>query len=262
MRRAAAALLAALPLAAAAAPEPIRHGPADAAVTGAAAAAWAASELAKPLLAPARCRWCEPTAADVAAREALRWSAPAPARRASDVLAFGLVPAAVAGHQLLAARARGDAGAGWVDLLVIAQTAALAADLTQAVKLAAGRERPSAHAARAADPAATAGPDGNLSFWSGHASLAFSLAAAAGTVSWERGYAGAPWVLGGGALAATAVGWLRIAGDAHWLTDVVAGATAGAALGVALPRLLHPRQSGGVTNGGAATAPLAFAIAF
>jgi membrane-associated phospholipid phosphatase len=265
MRRAL-ALLAALPLALAPrpaapadGPRPIRHGVAvDGAVTAVALSAWISTELAKPVLAPARCRWCEPNALDAAAREATVWSAPARARRASDVLAFGLVPAGVAAHQLLAARRAGDAREGLVDVLVVAEAVALTADLTQAVKFAAGRQRPRAlHAG----PGGERGPDDDLSFFSGHTSLACSLVAAAGTVSTLRGYPSAPWLWGAGGALAASVGWLRMAGDAHWLTDVVTGAAVGTILGVGLPRLLHGRTSAPAAAGSPATGAPALGVA-
>jgi membrane-associated phospholipid phosphatase len=240
----AAALVAATPAAPAAAadgPRPIAHdGATDGVLLGAALAAGAAAELAKPALAPARCRWCEPNALDAAARDATVWSTPARARRASDVLAFGVLPAGLVAHQLLAARRAGATREGGVDLLVIAEATALTADLTEAVKYAVARRRPRAvHAG----PDAPRGPDDDLSFFSGHTSVAFALAASAGTVSTLRGYPSAPWVWGAGAALAAGTGWLRVAGDAHWLTDVLAGAAVGTAMGIALPRLLHGREA-------------------
>jgi membrane-associated phospholipid phosphatase len=255
MRRALALLAALLVLAPRAGalepPRPIRHdGAVDAALTGGAVALWLGTELAKPALAPARCRLCEPNALDAAAREAAVWSSPGRARRTSDVVAFALLPAGIAAHQLLAARRAGDTSAGLVDVLVVAEAAALTADLTQAVKYAAGRARPRAlHRGEGEAP----GPDDHLSFFSGHTSLAFSVVAAAGTVSTLRGYPSAPWVLGAGTAVAAGVGWLRMAGDAHWLTDVVAGAAVGTVMGIAVPRLLHGREAGA----GTARAPLA-----
>jgi membrane-associated phospholipid phosphatase len=255
-------LLAASPAAAADAPYPIRYDVAwDAGVTAAAAAVWVGTELAKPSLAPARCRWCEPGPLDAAAREEVVWRAPARALRISDVLAFGLLPAGIAAHQLAAAGRGGDVEAGLVDLLVVAEATALTADLTQLAKFASGRRRPGAlHGA--AGRAAT--PDDDLSFFSGHTSVAFSLAASAGTVSTLRGYRSAPWVWAAGLGAAAAVGWLRMAGDAHWLTDVLAGAAVGTAMGIAIPRLLHPREADASGAGQAAAAPAAvgFAAAF
>ncbi len=256
MRRAL-ALLVAVPLAASAeSPAELHHDLAvDVTITAVATAAWAASEVAKPALAPARCRWCEPGPLDAAAREAVVWRAPARARRASDVLAFGLLPAGVAVHQLLAGRRAGDASAGLADLLYVAEATALTADATQVAKYAAGRRRPLAHSA---DPARPADPDDDLSFFSGHTSVAFSLVAAAGTVSSLRAYPSAPWVWAGGLGVAAAVGWLRMAGDAHWLTDVLAGAAVGTALGIAVPRLVHGRDSGATSSAQAAAVPPTF----
>jgi membrane-associated phospholipid phosphatase len=245
VRRAALALAVTLPLAAAGDPYPLRYDVRqDVAITAAAVAAWVASEAAKPLLAPSRCRICSPGALDDAARGALVWRHGDAARHASDVLAFAVLPSAVGAHQLLAARDAGDTGAGWVDLLIVAEAAALAADLNQAVKYAAGRERPFVHYGNRREPVRDRDPDDNLSFYSGHTTLAFSLAAGAGTVSDLRGYGSAPWIWAGGMAGAAAVGWLRIAADKHYLTDVLTGAVLGTAVGVAVPRLLHGREPG------------------
>lgn len=225
-------------------PRPIRHDVAvDGAVTAAALSIWVATELAKSSLAPARCRWCEPGGLDAAAREATVWASPARARLASHLVAFGLVPAGVATHQLLAARSAGDGREGLVDVLVVAEAVALTVDLTQAVKFAVGRQRP--HALHAG-PGAVREADDDLSFFSGHTSIAFSLVAAAGTVSSLRGYSSTRWVWGVGLPLAASVGWLRMAGDAHWLTDVATGAAVGTAMGIALPRLLHGRTPAAV----------------
>ena len=83
--------------------------------------------------------------------------------------------------------------------------------------------------------------DGNLSFFSGHTSFAFSLAVASGTVASMRGYRAAPAVWGVGLGAAAVTGYLRIAADRHYATDVMTGALVGSALGFAVPYLLHRR---------------------
>ncbi len=255
------ALLVALPLAASAVePPPLRHDlRVDGAVTGAALAIWVGAELAKPRLAPERCRVCEPTALDVGARDALVWRRVDAARHASDVLAFAVLPAGIAAHQLLAARGAGDAAEGLVDALVVAEAVALAADLNQVVKYAVGRERPFVHFGK--DAARPRDSDDDLSFYSGHTTLAFSLAAAAGTVSDLRGYRSAPWVWGVGMGAASLVGYLRIAADRHYLTDVLAGAATGAALGVAVPRLLHGRERSSGGGAQAAIVPIPLGVA-
>jgi membrane-associated phospholipid phosphatase len=221
-------------------PHPIRYDlRVDGAVTAAAFALWIGSAAAKDRLAPSRCGLCEPGRLDAWARDALRWRDVEPARDVSDLLAVGLLPAGVVAHQLLAARAAGDAAEGLVDLLVVAQAVAIAADLNQVAKYATGRARP---VVGEGEPGRRSDPDDLLSFWSSHTSVAFSLAAASGTVSSLRGYRSAPWVWAIGMGLAATTGYLRIAGDEHHLTDVLAGAAAGTAMGVALPRLLHGRE--------------------
>ena len=62
---------------------------------------------------------------------------------------------------------------------------------------------------------------------------------------------------------ASAVGYLRIAGDMHYLTDVLAGAAIGTAVGVAMPLALHGREDGGRTPGaapGAQVVPLPLGV--
>lgn len=260
--RAAAALLATLlALPARADPPPLRWDlRVDGGIAAGAAVLWISSELAKGKLAPPSCRWCAEDRLDGRVRESLVWDRTGRATRASDVLAFGVVPAGIAAHQLLAARAAGNAREGWVDVLLVAEAAALSMDLNQIVKFAAGRQRPFVHHAA---PDRPADPDDNLSFYSGHSTFTFALAAAAGTVSDLRGYRSAPWVWGAGMTLAAATAYLRIAADKHYLTDVLAGAALGTAAGVALPRLLHGRKD--AAGGSAATltaVPFGVAVVF
>jgi len=250
-------------------PAPLRWEPRrDLAVTAAAVAAWVGSELAKERLAPSSCRFCGTNALDADARYALVWSNDARARRGSDVVVFGLLPGAIAAHQLLAARAGGDVQEGLVDLLVIVQATALAADLNQLVKFSVGRQRPFVHYGNYATADRAPDADDDVSFYSGHTSLAFALASAAGTVSSLRGYRTAPWVWATGLALAAGTGYLRIAADKHYLTDVLTGAVVGTAFGVGLPRLLHGREKPGAGERGGGVAvtfvplPLGVHVAF
>jgi membrane-associated phospholipid phosphatase len=190
-------------------------------------------------LTPDHCRFCEPDRFDRDARTALRWSHPGRAALASDLLANGVLPAAVVGHAVLAAWGDGGARQAGEDLLSVTEAALLALDLNELVKGTASRLRPSAWA-----EGRTTGTDVNRSFYSGHTSLAFSLASAAGTVATIRKYRSAPWVWAVGMTLASGVAYLRVAGDAHWVTDVLAGAAVGGAVGFAVPWTLH-RPSGG-----------------
>jgi len=72
-----------------------------------------------------------------------------------------------------------------------------------------------------------------------------------GTVASMRGYASEPlfWSVGMGL--AAFVGYLRIAADKHYFTDVLVGALVGTVSGIVVPRLLHPSAE---TTRAAATA--------
>jgi membrane-associated phospholipid phosphatase len=116
--------------------------------------------------------------------------------------------------------------------------------LNQVVKFSTGRERPFVHALPEADKPHTAQPNDNqTSFYSGHTNLTFSLAVAAGTVASMRGYRWAHWVWIVGLTVASLTGYLRIAADRHYLSDVLTGATLGSALGFVLPYAFHNRQA-------------------
>lgn len=219
----------------------LRHDLAvDLTVTGVATAYWLTTELLKGALAPERCRWCSPPGVDADVRDALRWNATKTADALSWVTALGLAPVALVGLDVLAAHRAGDAGAAWVDALVIAEAAALAMALNQTTKFLVGRERPFVHALPEADKRATAQPsDNNVSFYSGHTTFPFALAVAAGTVAELRGYDLAPWIWATGLTVATATAYLRIAADKHYLSDVLVGALVGAAVGYLVPWVFH-----------------------
>ena len=252
----AAAVAATAPAARAEAPEPLRYElAADLVVTAGAGAFYLLTEIFNEHVGPRECRWCTVNGLDASIREDLVWDEPKSARAASDVVAFGIVPAAVLGHALLAAREAGDLGAGWVDLLLVAQAAAIAVDLNQLTKVAVGRQRPFAHFGNYEDPDRAPERDDNWSFYSGHVSLAFSLVAAAGTVSTMRGYSSAPWVWGVGMALAASVAWFRVAGDMHYFTDVLTGAAVGTAVGAAVPWLFHRPARAEERGGGVRVLP-------
>ncbi|HET7825057.1 MAG TPA: phosphatase PAP2 family protein [Anaeromyxobacter sp.] len=195
--------------------------------------------LADGLLACVRtpeCRICVPSDLDEDARERLRWMGPASAQRLSDALANGAIPLLPAVDALRSTRSLEGAGR---DVLVVAEAASLAGLATEAAKDGFARRRPGLPANGPASSAA------NHSLWSGHTSFAFSVAVSQATEDTLRGDAAAPLAWAIGLALATSVGYLRIAGDAHWLTDVLAGAAVGSALGVAIP-LAERRLAGSV----------------
>jgi hypothetical protein len=141
------------------------------------------------------------------------------------------LPAAVlvAGTWALAGLA--DEPAGWRELGSMLESSAFTLVSTELFKLSFGRERPNE----------TADPDkwfaGGDAFPSMHSGLAFAI----GTVFAESGSEDHRWlrrILGYGVAGTTA--YLRLDHNAHWTTDVMAGA----ALGFSTARFTMNRRSG------------------
>lgn len=178
------------------------------------------------------CVICGAGQVDDGARAALRLESPSAireARVASDRLVSFVLPAGALAASAIPALAGGAPRELLDDAIVIAQATLLAADLNAVAKRTLGRARPSA----------PAGDASGRSFYSAHTSRAFALAVASATVATIRGRRTAPWLWAGGLALAAGVGYLRVASDSHWLTDVVAGATIGGATGFAVPWLMH-----------------------
>jgi len=215
----------------------------DGAITAAALAFWGGTQLFQSSLAPASCHWCAPGPLDSDARDALRWGDTGAANTASNLGAYAFMPLATVGVMALAAHDESRLGEMAGNALVIAEAVALAGSANQIVKLMVGRERPFVHALPPDQKPLTASPsDNNLSFYSGHTSFAFALAVSTGTVASIRRYRWAPAIWGVGLAGAAAVGYLRIAADKHYLTDVVTGAAAGGAFGFVVPYEFHRRS--------------------
>jgi membrane-associated phospholipid phosphatase len=212
------------------------HSTVDPLVAGGLLTGFVVSEFAlKAVLSPLKCRWCEPPAFDRAVRDALLWDNQQTADTLSYVTA-GAEPVFAIGAVTLFGRP----GERWQNAVIVAESVGAVGLFTNVVKFGVGRQRPAVHfqSSRASDIPAD---DANLSFFSGHSSLAFACAVSAGTVASQRGYAEAPWIWGIGLAGAAATGWLRIGADAHYATDVLTGALVGSAGGVLVPLLLHPR---------------------
>lgn len=126
---------------------------------------------------------------------------------------------------------------GWgKDVAVLVETATVNAALNSAVKFAVGRPRPFSYGLDGSGRDPTAG-DARLSFYSGHTSTTFAMATAYGylfTARHPRSKWVAPvWILGY-AFAGT-TGALRVAAGKHFWSDVIVGAIAGTAVGLAIP---------------------------
>jgi membrane-associated phospholipid phosphatase len=234
------------------------------------------SETLKPRIVPEKCRWCYRAAdgsdtlnrIDGGIRRNLVWRSTSTADLVSSVIAFGIEPGSQLG--LLAGAAADERAIDGLplDALLVSEATVIAAGVNQVAKFVFARERPFVHfLPRAPDGIRelTASPsDDNLSFFSGHATLAFAMATASGTVATMRSYRLAPFVWGTGLTMAAAVAYLRIAADKHYFSDVMTGAIVGSAIGVGVPLLFHaPRSEPRATSvvpagngiGGAAAAP-------
>jgi hypothetical protein len=209
--------------------------PANAVATGGMLLLAGLSQFEANKLAPSRCRWCDPPQIDRWARRELRWSDRKMADTVSGVLTVAL-PAGLALTLALSPRPEGARGREVAeDLLMLTETASAAVLLSQAAKLTTARLRPEPWS-RSGGGDTSAG--NRMSFWAGHSAFAFSLAAGATQVARMRGLRGWRWLAVASFAGAAASGWLRIAADRHWLTDVVVGAGVGTAVGLAVPPLV------------------------
>lgn len=198
-------------------------------VTGAALALWGAAEILRATDEVAGCRWCDPPRLDRWLRRELVWRDRGAADYASDVGLYGVMLGSAGAVAWLAAR-EGDRRELLEDVFLVAAAVALTDGLTRGVQHGAGRLRPYAW-----DAGESRGGRDVRSFFSGHTSRAFAAAAAATQVLRLRGRRGWVWFAAAGFTGAAATGWLRIAADQHWTTDVLAAAAAGTAIGLALP---------------------------
>lgn len=81
------------------------------------------------------------------------------------------------------------------------------------------------------------------SFMSGHTATTFAAVVSAGTIASRRNSRQAAWIWIGGLSVAGGTGYLRIAADRHFLTDVLVGAAAGTAAGLMMPRVFDEDYS-------------------
>jgi len=199
--------------------------------------------LLNPVLVPEKCRWCEPPGLDKDVRNALVSDDTSTAEISGGATAFVIGPGVAFGLTGWAASHDGRGDEFWVNNLLITETALTTIALTQTVKPIFGRARPAVYF-RDHDWEQFPEAERNVSFFSGHSSLAFSLAVSSGTVASMRGYRLTPVVWAVGLPIAAYTAYSRIAADAHYFTDVVVGSAVGAGLGFAMPYFLHPPLAG------------------
>lgn len=216
----------------------------DGVVVGVSGLAWIASELFKGEFAPESCRWCATNSLDTGVSNGLAWGDLKAGSTTGDVTAFGVIPVLTLGGGLLAAGLEDRLSETPANALLVVEAVTLSSLLNQAVKFAAGRERPFVADLPAEEKGRTAKPDdNNLSFYSGHSNLAFAMVVSAGTVAQLRGYKAAPYIWAVGLPLATFVAYSRIAAKKHYLSDVVVGSALGAAVGFLVPFLHRTRPT-------------------
>lgn len=172
---------------------------------------------------------------DRKARERLRWRQPMRARALSNLLAHVVVPGGTWGLAI-AAGLRGGGGP-LSDILVAQEAVVYAGTASQIAKLLFRRQRPFSRFSQPTD-AARHPDDDNLSFFSSHTAVTSAFAFAAAEIANRRAVR-TPLVFLLG-ICAGLTGYLRIAADRHYLSDVLTGAAVGATFGTLVPRHLHP----------------------
>lgn len=219
----------------------------DLSITAAAAAVWGAELLLKSEFAPLTCKWCDrnPDGTDSLNGldkwgKRLIWDSRSTADSASTAIVLAL-PFGIAGVDWLMANASGDQRATLEDLVMIAQATAISGAINEGVKDIAGRQRPYAHYGVSSGSPSR---DDNLSFYSGHSNVAFVLVTSAGTIAEMRGYPYAWTIWAVGMPLAGLTAYFRVAAAKHYLTDVIAGALVGGAIGAGVPLLFHHRIGG------------------
>ena len=132
---------------------------------------------------------------------------------------------------------------GLVDGMLYAESLSLTFGLTDIVKMAVRRPRPRAYIdaeAHQGDPAySNASTDSALSFFSGHASMTATVGATATYLAFVRSpHTARPWITLALATGLTTfVAIERVRAGKHFPTDVIAGAVAGAGIGIIVPHL-------------------------
>jgi membrane-associated phospholipid phosphatase len=234
--------------------------PADISITASGAALWIGSQLLQPQLAPSSCRLCDTSLGgiDRGVKVSFRWNNTKLADTLSNVTAFGLTPVAMFGLQAWIDLANGSKYIDWAkDALILTETVVVAMDVNQLVKFIAGRQRPFVNDPGPGDPGPPAHPaDNNVSFFSGHTTSVFAFAVGAGTIASLRGYRAAPAIWITGITLASLTGYLRIAADRHYFTDVATGALFGSAVGVLVPYLHRPCAGISACVNGVTVAPV------
>jgi len=142
---------------------------------------------------------------------------------------------------ILSAFREKEARTALIDGLMYAETLTITLGVTNVAKIAVRRPRPLAYVAAAEhrnDPNySNADTDSSLSFFSGHASVTAAVTATATYLAFVRSpHTARPWItLIAGTVLTSFVSVERVRAGKHFPTDVIAGAMAGAGIGIIVP---------------------------
>ena len=201
---------------------------------------------------PDACRWCAVNAFDNGIRSAFLVDDVKTARTVSDITVGAAIPLGALAFAVIPALTGDRKGRALENAAIVANATMTSIVLNQATKVLVGRQRPGC---ALSSTSGITGKECNVSFYSGHTSAGFAMAASVTTVLALRGSRFAPWAGVGLGTLALAGGTLRIMGDAHWGTDVLVGLAIGTATGVLMPLLLHPRVASSSTASGLTIGP-------
>jgi membrane-associated phospholipid phosphatase len=185
-----------------------------------------ASEYYKPEIVAKEPRWTTPPAMDASVRETVKWSNVKLAATLSDVMLYGIMPSAAFLSPLATNHEYGRAA------LTIGEAAVVTGVITQVAKFSVARARPFAYYSND-----YSSPDSKLSFFSGHTSYSFALSLSSAMMLAET-YPQQKAAIYAVAIALAALpGYLRIAADKHYFTDVLVGAIVGAGIAYGVTQL-------------------------
>lgn len=209
---------------------------------------WLASDrLWHDQLAPTECRLiCEPNGVNPFDRifgRMLNWKNHDTPQIISDAASYVAVPLMVVGGLTLSSVVIEHQPENWLDdMLVVAETTVATGLVNRAVALGVARTRPRIRNLPPGEPVPPGDRQAYQSFFSGHDSEAFSLGISAAMVASIRHYRIAPWLWGGTIALGALIGWMRIAGEDHYVTDVLVGSAVGTAFGIIMPRLHRAKR--------------------
>lgn len=187
-----------------------------------------ASELFKDHLAPSQANWKETNEFDLFFRKHLKWQNKNlnSAVLLSDIIAKGIFIPSVLWSPLMADHNYGR------HLLLNIQVIAATGLILNSAKFISARQRP--YSVFNSLPAK--GTDDYLSFFSGHTAFPFAISTS-GSLIMEKVYPHQSAFFWSGSIILSALsGYLRIAADHHYMSDVIAGALVGSVTGYLITR--------------------------